>query len=121
MKIDVSDTLTIILGFLTLIGAIYRLAQVEAAINARISRVETNILVATDQIKDGLSDALHKLEKKLDIHLVEYEEKKNFIEYRITGLEGIIKHKFDRLASWIKQISETLNKQFGFQIRDDKF
>lgn len=121
MKIDVNNALTIILGLLTLVGAIYRLAQVEANINAKINRVETNLLASVDQLKDNFVDRLYTVERKVDVHLTEYNEKKLFIEYRLNGIESMVKHKFDRLANWAKQIAGFLNKQSNFQIRDDKF
>ncbi|MBW4673347.1 MAG: hypothetical protein KME52_04820 [Desmonostoc geniculatum HA4340-LM1] len=115
------NNLTIIIGLLTVVGAIYRLAQIEANINSKIDKVENKLLYAVDQLKDSFVDRLYKVEKKLDVHLVEYKEKKLFTEYRLNGLESLIKHKFDRLANWVKQIVGFLNKNSGFQIRDDKF
>ncbi|MEH2174824.1 hypothetical protein [Nostoc sp.] len=121
MKIDINNALTIILGLLTVTGAIYRLAQVEANINAKINRVENTVLIAVDQLKDNIVERLYTVERKVDVHLTEYNEKKLFIDYRINGVENLIKHKFDRLANWVKQIVGFLNKQSNFQIRDDKF
>ncbi|MDZ8093722.1 MAG: hypothetical protein RMZ42_17595 [Nostoc sp. DedQUE05] len=121
MKIDINNALTIILGLLTLIGAIYRLAQVEANINAKINRVENTVLAAVDHLKDNFVDRLYTVERKVDVHLTEYNEKKLFVEYRLNGIETMVKHKFDRLANWVKQIAGFLNKQSNFQIRDDKF
>ncbi|MDZ8090188.1 MAG: hypothetical protein RMY16_32235 [Nostoc sp. DedQUE12b] len=121
MKIDINNALTIILGLLTLVGAIYRLAQVEANINAKINRVESTLLASVDQLKDNFVDRLYTVERKVDVHLTEYNEKKLFVEYRLNGIESMVKHKFDRLASWVKQIAGFLNKQSNFQIRDDKF
>jgi DNA-binding HxlR family transcriptional regulator len=115
------DYLDIILGTLAVIGAIYRLAQVEANINARISRLETTILVEVDQTKDGLTERLNKVEQGLAVHLVEYSEKKLFAEYRFNAIDKTVEHKFNRLANWITQIAGFLHKQSGFQIRDDKF
>ncbi|MCC5624449.1 hypothetical protein [Nostoc sp. CHAB 5715] len=54
MKIDVNNALTIILGLIAVIGSIYRLAQIEANINNRISRLEANILTVVDTLKDNL-------------------------------------------------------------------
>lgn len=111
MKIDVSSTLTIILGLIAIIGAIYRLAQIESNINLRISLMEYN-----------LSKKIDSTERKLDIHITQYQaDKENIYEYRLNDTEKAIEHKFNRLANWIIQISGYLNKQGDFQIRDDKF
>ncbi|MHC5861700.1 hypothetical protein [Nostoc sp.] len=111
MKIDLNNALTIILGLLALIGAIYRLAQVEASIHARITSLEYN-----------LSTKLDLVERKLEIHVTQYlSDKDNIYEYRLNNADKTIEHKFNRLANWITQISGYLNKESGFQIRDDKF
>lgn len=121
MKIDVNNAVTVITGAFLVIGAIYRLSQVEANIKAKISRVETNTLKAIDQLEDKLGVRFQETEKKLDIHLTEYSEKKVFLEYRLNGIDKAIEHKFNRLANWIKQVTGFLHKESGFQIRDDQF
>ncbi|MDZ8096724.1 MAG: hypothetical protein RMZ42_33020 [Nostoc sp. DedQUE05] len=121
MKIDINNAFTVVSLAFMLIAGIYRLAQIESNINAKINRVETTVLSAVDQLKDNLVDRLYTVERKVDVHLTEYSEKKLFVEYRLNGLESMIKHKFDRLANWVKQIVGFLNKQSNFQIRDDKF
>ncbi|BAY60926.1 hypothetical protein NIES22_09870 [Calothrix brevissima NIES-22] len=121
MKIDINNAITIITGLMVIVGAIYRLSQVEANINAKIAKVETNVLTTIDDLGDKITDQIHQNEKRLDIHLTEWNEKKVFVEYRLNGLESLIKHKFERLAGWIRQIAELLGHQFGFQIKDDKF
>lgn len=121
MKIDINNALTIVIGLMTLAGAIYRLAQVEAGINGRIGKVENRLLLAIDQLRDKLVDRFHETEKKLDVHLTEYAEKKQFVEYRINDTDKKIEHKFNRLANWIKQIADHLGKESSFQIKDDRF
>jgi hypothetical protein len=99
MKVDVNNALTIIMGLLAVIGSIYRLAQVEANIISKINN----------------------LDKKVDVHLTEYSEKKQFVDYRLNANEKLIEHKFNRLAGWIKQITGFLGKESNFHIRDDQF
>jgi uncharacterized protein YicC (UPF0701 family) len=115
------DYLDIILGCIALVGAIYRLAQVEAHINARIARMESAINTAVDNLKDSLVERLNNTENKLNIHLVEYNEKKLFTEYRLNATDESVKHKFNRLAGLIKQVSGFLHRESGFQIRDDQY
>jgi hypothetical protein len=115
------DYLDIILGTLAVIGAIYRLAQVEANINAKIARLESTIFTTVDNLKDNLVDRVSTTDRKLDIHLVECKEKKFFVDYLLNDADKKIEHKFNRLANWINQISGFLKKQSGFEIRDDKF
>ena len=122
MKIDINNALTIVLGLLTLIGSIYRLAQIEANINSRISTVETKLLLVVDNLKDNLIDKLNTINSKLEIHITEYKGDKEYIYvYRLNTNEKLIEHKFNRLANWITQIAGFLHRKTGFQIRDDKF
>ena len=65
MKIDVNNALTIVLGLLTLVGSIYRLAQIEANINSRISSIETKLLLVIDNLKDTLIEKLNITNSKL--------------------------------------------------------
>jgi hypothetical protein len=121
MKIDVNNAITITLGLLALMGYVWKFAEVKADINARIAKLETNTLLAIDTLKDSLIDKVYTTDKKLDIHLIEYTEKKLFTEYRLNGTDKLVEHKFNRLANWLDQIAGFLHKQSGFQIRDDKF
>jgi ADP-glucose pyrophosphorylase len=91
MKIDINSALTIVLGLIAIIGAIYRLAQIESSIINKI-----NIL-----------------EKKLDVHLAEYDGKSELIEYRLKSQEELIAHKFNRCWNQIKDIESYLAKN-GF-------
>ncbi|MEH2088041.1 hypothetical protein [Nostoc sp.] len=100
MKIDINNALTIAGGLILIIGAIYRLAQVEAKINDKIDDVD----------------------KKLEILLTQYAADKEYIYlYRLHTLDKAIEHKFNRLANWVTQIAVFLHKKTGFQIRYDKF
>jgi len=114
MKIDLAVTLTIVIGLITIVGSIYRLAQIESNINAKISLLEFSL-----NTKIGIIDS------KIVIHLTQYQSDKEYIYiYRLNDHDKAIEHKFNRLANWINQISGYLNKQdkeTGFQIRDDKF
>lgn len=121
MKIDINNALTVVSGLLMVVGAIYRLAQVEANINTRITRLESTINRAVDELKDSLVDRLNSTEKKLDIHLTEYTEKKLFAEYRHNATDKLLEHKFNRLRGLIKQLAGFLNKESGFILRDDEY
>jgi hypothetical protein len=122
MKIDIDSTLTIILALIALVVSIYRLAQVEANINSRISHVESSILAIIDSTQDNLSERIIVLERKVDVHLAKYDGDKKYIYlYRLNANNKLVVNKFNRLANWITQIAGFLHKHSGFQIRDDKF
>jgi hypothetical protein len=121
MKADVNNLFTIISLAFLLIGGIYRLAQIEAQINARITNVQSVLLEAIDSQKDSFVERLYVNEKKLDVHLTEYTEKKLFSEYRHNATDKQLEHKFNRLRGLIKQLAGFLNKESGFILRDDEY
>ncbi len=121
MKIDINNAFTVVSLVFLLVGGIYRLAQIEANINAKISNTQTNLLTAIDSLKDNFVDRLYTNEKKLDIHLTEYTEKKLFSEYRHNATDKLVEHKFNRLRGLIKQLAGFLNKESGFILRDDEY
>lgn len=114
MKIDLIAALTIIIGLITVIGSVYRLAQIEANLISKISLLEYT-----------LNSKLGIVDSKIVGHLIQYESDKEYIYiYRLNDQDKRIEHKFNRLANWVNQISGYLNKENvenGFQIRDDKF
>jgi len=121
MKVDINHLFTLISLAFLLIGGIYRLAQIEAQINAKISSVQTTLLAAIDSHRDNFIDRLYLSEKKLDVHLTEYTEKKLFSEYRHNATDKQLEHKFNRLRGMIKQLSGFLSKESGFVLRDDEY
>jgi hypothetical protein len=121
MKADINNLFTVISLAFLLIGGIYRLAQIEAQINTRITNVQTTLLAAIDSHRDNFVDKLYICEKKLDVHLTEYTEKKLFLEYRHNATDKQLEHKFNRLRGLIKQLSGFLNNESGFILRDDEY
>jgi hypothetical protein len=121
MKADINNLFTIISLAFLLIGGIYRLAQIEAQINTRISNVQSTLLAAIDSHRDNFVEKLYVNEKKLDVHLTEYTEKKLFSEYRHNATDKQLEHKFNRLRGLIKQLAGFLNKESGFILRDDEY
>jgi hypothetical protein len=119
---DVHNSITVIVGLITIVGAIYRLSQIEANINNKFDKLEMKLLLSINALQDNLSDKLGETGRKLDIHLTEYKgDKENIYEYRLNAADKAIEHKFNRLANWITQIAQLLYSKYGFQIRDDKF
>jgi len=68
----------------SLIGIIYRVAKLEEKINDRIQSVEA----------------------RLDIHVKEYQIRREWVDYLIHALDQKIDHKFNRLFEEIKKIQK---------------
>lgn len=116
MKID-PDALTIILGLITLIGAIYRLAQVEANINARITRIESSVLIEIDKLGDNTTKEIHAIQVDFIILKADYAVRKEWYTETAHGLKGMIAHKFSRLNFHLIDVQRHLEKSSGFIIR----
>jgi hypothetical protein len=121
MKIDLNNAATLFSFLFMVVGGIYRLAQIEGSINAKIKSVESNSLQKVDELRENVVDRLYKLEKKMDVHLTEYNATKEHYDYRINDFDKRLEHKFNRLRGLIKQLAGFLNKESGFVIRDDDY
>ncbi|MEH2070280.1 MAG: hypothetical protein V7K47_19340 [Nostoc sp.] len=118
MKIDVNNAFTVCSLLFMLVAGIYRLAQIEASINTRISNVQTSLLTAIDSAKDNIVEKLHDNEKTLDIHLTEYQGRNRHYEYLFNELNNKLVHQGNRIKDWIDQIATYLHEKGGFIIRD---
>lgn len=121
MKIDINNALTAVSLFFMLIGGIYRLAQIEANINTRITKTEKHLLDAIDSVNDKFIEKFYDSDKKLEVHLARYEDHKLFTEGKINDLKMAIEHKFQRLSNWFSQVADLLYEHYKFRIKDDKF
>jgi hypothetical protein len=118
MKVDINNAFTIVSLLFMLVAGIYRLARIEASINARITNVQTNLLLAVDSLKDNLVEKLHVNEKRLDIHLTEYQGRNEHYNYLFNDLNNKLGHQGNRIKDWIDQIAAHLHDKAGFIIRD---
>ena len=89
----IKDSLELILGFCALVGIIYKIAQIEKA-----------IYTAIDLVKDDLVIRHKDIDKRLDIHLQDYSNRAEIVNYMINGLDEKIDHKFTRLYSSMRDI-----------------
>jgi len=97
------DYLDIILGVAAIVGAIYRIAQVESNINARLARLQTKIDASVDVLKDTLLEKINSITQRIEIHLTEYQGKKEYLDYRIHDLEK------DNLSERLNSMQDRLN------------
>ena len=74
------DLIELVAAVLGLAGLAYRLGKVE----------------------EKIFDAVQELRSDLNVHLKEYEIRKDWVDYMIHALNEKISHKFDRLREEIK-------------------
>lgn len=85
------DLIELILGVAGLAGVIYQLAQVERHIYDEI-----------DKLKDSIIARLCVNETKFDVHMQDYANRKESIDYKLGGLNEKIEHRYNRLREEIK-------------------
>ncbi|MEH1818706.1 MAG: hypothetical protein V7L31_06335 [Nostoc sp.] len=104
---DLHNSVTFVVGLITIFSAIYKLAQIESSINTRITNLESSIntkfgniestnFVKIDNLKDKFNDKLIALDRKVDIHLQDYTNYKDAILLQHNNVIDMIKH------NWIK-------------------
>jgi hypothetical protein len=76
------DNADIVVAIITLIGGIYKFAKLEEKINDKIQFVDS----------------------KLEVHIKEYQVRKEWIDYLLHGLDAKIDHKFNRIYEEIKNL-----------------
>lgn len=102
-----SELIAVIALIITIVGAVYSVAQIEA-------RIYKNI----DEINDRLSDRINTLERRVDVHLQDYVNGKEMNSYMVNGLDQKLDHKFNRLYGAQKDIQGYLKKKFEFHPRE---
>ncbi|MFK0733127.1 MAG: hypothetical protein ACSI46_30395 [Gloeotrichia echinulata DVL01] len=65
----------------------------------RIARSEAKIYEAIDSHGDAARERMNDIEKAIGIQTAIYEERKEWVDYLIRGLNEKIDHKFNQLHS----------------------
>ncbi len=90
-----NNDIELILGVVALIGTIYQVFKVEAA-----------IYNAIDDLKDSFNNRAASSHLDFQVHLATYQERKQQVDYRIHSLEEKIDHKANRLFDEIKKLEQ---------------
>lgn len=101
------DSVELILGIMAILGMIYALAQVERRIYDEIHKLESR-----------LTTRFTVSETKFDVHMQDYANRKEAVDYRLGGLNEKIEHKFNRLHAEVKELQRFMQSNFPFRVRD---
>lgn len=93
---NLKDSIEILIGIIALIGWIYQLASFERRIYERIAA----------------------LEAKLNIHMTDYQNRRESVDYRMGELNHKIEHSKSRLWEQVSQIQRFLEKRYTFRVRE---
>lgn len=61
---------------------------------------------------------VNRVEKALDLHIQDYVNRKDFIQFMLGQLDQKIEHKFSRLYNSMKDVEKFLQKSNGFRVRE---
>ena len=101
-----TEFIQLVVGVLAIISVLYQVARVERVIYQSI-----------DAVKD-LSERNHlDLQKRLDLHLQSYSDRRDHDLYLINNLDNKIEHRFKRLREHQKDIERYLEKNGNFRVR----
>ncbi|MGL4618345.1 MAG: hypothetical protein ACRCZS_04710 [Chroococcidiopsis sp.] len=118
--------LGILVSLTILLGLLVQVAN-------KINRLESNIAYLKQELLehsnlDGhtvLSDRLvritsdiNRLEKAIDLHVQDYINRKEFVQFMLGQLDEKVNHKFGRLYNSMKDMEKFLQKSNGFRVRE---
>lgn len=106
---NAKDTIELIIGLCALLGIIWQISQVKAAIDKAI-----------DTVKDEAFARHLALEKKLDVHLENYINRQEMMNMLTAQLDQKVDHKFGRCYGSIRDIEKYLQKHHNqaFRVRE---
>ncbi|MEH1824455.1 MAG: hypothetical protein V7L22_03650 [Nostoc sp.] len=104
---DLHNSVTFVVGLITIFSAVYKLAQVESSINSKIANLESSMnskianleaanFITVDNLKDKLNDKIINLDRKVDIHLQDYTNYKDALLLQHNNLFDAIKHNWSK-------------------------
>lgn len=101
-----TEIIQLVVGIVAIISVLYQVARVERVIYQSI-----------DAVKD-LSERNHlELQKRLDLHLQSYADRRDHDLYIINDLNNKIEHRFNRLREHQKDMERYLEKNGSFRVR----
>lgn len=106
---NAKDTIELIVGLSTLLGIIWQISQVKAAIDKAI-----------DAVKDEAFARHLALEKKLDVHLENYINRQEMVNMVTSQIDQKVDHKFGRCYGSIRDLEKYLQKHHNptFRVRE---
>lgn len=84
----------------------------------QISELKSNIYSAIDKVNDDTNYRMNQLEKRLEIHLNDYDRSTDLTTLICNQLKEAIEHKFKRLYSSMRDIEKYLQKSHSFRVRE---
>lgn len=77
-----------------------------AVIIWRVAEAKSQIIKYIDSSLVPRDSRISEIEKEMEIHFCQYEERKEFVNYLINGLDEKVNHKFNRCFEEIKNLKQ---------------
>lgn len=106
MNPNPKDLIEIVVGILAVLGVIYKIAQVERRIYEEIINT-----------KYSINQRVVECEHTLSLHLQDYANRKESVDWRMGQLDQKINHKDEKLHKQIKDVQLFLEKHLSFRLR----
>lgn len=118
--------LGILVSLTILLGVLIQYANKLSSLDHRLHFLQQELLehsnsdghkVFVDKLENATQN-VYRVEKSLDLHIQDYVNRKDFIQFMLGQLDQKVDHKFERLHNAIKETEKFLQKTVGFKARE---
>lgn len=106
MEVNLKDFIEIIVGAIAIGTLVHRISESKSKLERSIT--ESNL---------NLERRIDALNHKFDVHVAKVQERDEFSDYIIHGIDKKIDHKFQRLWDNVREIQQFLEKKLEYTIR----
>ncbi|MEH2065145.1 MAG: hypothetical protein V7K50_23275 [Nostoc sp.] len=106
--------------FLGILVSVSVLASVAVQIISKMNKISSSITQIEEGMKEHARNAekVRQLERTLDLHNLEYVNRKDVIQMLLGQLDQKITHKFKRLLFYTRDLQRFLQKKGDYTIRE---
>ncbi len=111
------ETTGIFLGILVSVSV---LTGVAVNVISKMNRISSSIAQIEEALKGYASNAekIRELDKRFDLHIQEYVNRKDVVQMVLGQLDQKINHKFKRLLFYTRDVQQFLQRDTAFKIRE---
>ncbi|MEH2124175.1 hypothetical protein [Nostoc sp.] len=111
------ETTGIFLGILVSASV---LGGVAVNVISKMNRISSSISQIEEALKvyAGNAEKIRDLDKKFDLHIQEYINRKDVVQMVLGQLDQKINHKFRRLLFYTRDVQQFLQRDTAFKIRE---
>ncbi|MBG1240724.1 hypothetical protein [Nostoc sp. NZL] len=106
--------------FLGILVSASVLAGVAVNVISKMNRISSSISQIEEALKvyAGNAEKIRDLDKKFDLHIQEYINRKDVVQMVLGQLDQKINHKFKRLLFYTRDVQQFLQRDTAFKIRE---